>query len=258
MKKKNQNNIVELGNYDLNIVPTPYDDRDWHSNLCLVPFSRIGEVPKTLDYREYLNKPRDQKSEGQCAAFSCCAMKEVQERIDCGYRGFFSPQFVYNQRENRSEGMHTKNVMDILYKVGVVRERSYRFLTRDPITPELLKEAANFRIKHYARVNSVMDAKNAIFQTGPILIAVPVYGTSTQNRMWYPSGVIRGGHMMTLVAYNEESFIVRNSWGDTWNGNGYCNLNFNDWSYIWEAWTTTDADSKDVPPEMLQIGRAHV
>ena len=31
----------------------------------------------------------------------------------------------------------------------------------------------------------------------------------------------KGGHAMTIVGYNNEGFIIRNSWGRNWNEDGY-------------------------------------
>lgn len=241
------NNIEQ---YKFDVIPSPYDNRDWNATLCMVPLNRIGQLPETLDYREYLNDARDQLREGSCAAMASCAVKEVQERIDCGYKGYFSPQFIYNQRDTLN-GMHSRRVMEILFKIGVIRESMYKYGSQSSITEEMFKEAKNFTINHYARVNSVIDAKNSLYQTGPLLIAVPVFGSSDIKYMWVPNGPMRGGHMMCIVGYTKDSFIIRNSWGPKWGENGYCYLPFDHWQYIWEVWTTTDADSPDMPPEFL-------
>ena len=37
--------------------------------------------------------------------------------------------------------------------------------------------------------------------------------------MWIPlkpRQAMRGGHAMTVVGYTEDSFIIRNSWGEEW------------------------------------------
>lgn len=186
-----------------------------------------------------------------CLSFAVTAIKEVQENIDCGYKSYFSPQFIYDQRGNTSAGMYPRTGMNILYNIGVVRESLYPYGTHHNINDEMKKEALNFKIKHYARVNSVIDAKMALFQNGPLLLAVPVFGSSTMSRMWVPNGKMVGGHAMCIVGYTKDSFIVRNSWGTNWNDNGYCYFPFNDWPYAWEVWSTTDADSPNVPPEIL-------
>lgn len=258
MTSKTVNKIIIHNNteYKVDVPVSPHDDRDWNSAFCMIPVGRIGEIPETLDYRPHIRPVRDQGKEGTCASFSACAMKEVQENIDCGFNGYFSPQFFYDQRGNVNEGMHSRRVMELLYSVGVIREKMYKYGTHNVITEEMKKEAEKFRISHYARVNSVVDAKNALYQTGPLLIAVPVFGTSDMTRMWFPNGPVRGGHMMCIMGYTKDSFIIRNSWGERFGDGGYCYFPFDDWAYAWEVWTTTDAESKDVPPEML-LGSAN-
>ena len=46
-----------------------------------------------------------------------------------------------------------------------------------------------------------------------------------------------------LVGYNEDGFIVRNSWGHNWGNQGYSIYEYNDWGSHWEIWTTIDLDN---------------
>ena len=68
--------------------------------------------------------------------------------------------------------------------------------------------------------------------------------------MWKPrTGDKRqGGHAMTVVGYNEEGFIIRNSWGPYWGNDGYCTYTYADWGSHWEIWTTIDDKSYIKPP----------
>ena len=55
-------------------------------------------------------------------------MKEWQEKKDINFREYFSPQFIYNLRENsESEGMYGRDVMRILSKIGSVDENTYNY-----------------------------------------------------------------------------------------------------------------------------------
>ena len=57
-----------------------------------------------------------------------------------------------------------------------------------------------------------------------------------------------GGHAMTVVGYTEDSFIIRNSWGDLWGDKGYCYYNFSDWGAHWELWCVVDDKTYVNPP----------
>ena len=56
---------------------------------------------------------------------------------------------------------------------------------------------------------------------------------------------------MTIVGYNKEGFIVRNSWGSKWNGNGHVIFPYADWGLHWEVWSSIDAESPKLPPELM-------
>ena len=68
--------------------------------------------------------------------------------------------------------------------------------------------------------------------------------------MWKRRGneSFKGGHAMTIVGYNNEGFLIRNSWGELWNKTGYTTYYYEDWGAHWEIWSCVD--KKDiVPPE---------
>ena len=47
----------------------------------------------------------------------------------------------------------------------------------------------------------------------------------------------------------EEGFIIRNSWGENWNGDGYTLYKYTDWGKHWEIWCTIDKDFIPIPEE---------
>lgn len=55
-----------------------------------------------------------------------------------------------------------------------------------------------------------------------------------------PDAELTGGHAMTVVGYNAEGFIVRNSWGAGWNDDGHCVWPYADFGKHWEIWTAID------------------
>ncbi len=231
-----------------NAVPSPDDDRDWIAESI---FKYEFKLPKSLDYRGSLTSIRNQQQQGSCAAQTAACMKEWQERQDIGYMNHMSPQFIYNNRENQnSEGMYARDVMKILSTIGCCTELDYPYgIEESPqnINPEIYKKAENFKIKSYAKINTIDGLKKALFINGPCYIAFPVYNNST--RMWIPKrGEKRdGGHAMTVVGYNKDGFLIRNSWGRLWGDNGYCNYSYKDWGAHWEVWTTIDDSSYEIP-----------
>jgi len=222
-------------------TPSPLDERDWAAESI---YDTSLKLPKKLDLRDDMPYVRNQGSLGTCAAQTAAAMKEWQEKKNVDYSSHMSPMFVYNNRENKeSEGMHGRDVMRILKNIGCCREMTYPYLTTVPIDEPILKEAENGKIKGYARVHTIDTLKRALFINGPCYISFPVYNRST--RMWIPSTGQKqeGGHAMTVVGYNNEGFIVRNSWGFMWGKNGCCIYPYSDWGAHYEIWTTMDDKS---------------
>ena len=100
---------------------SPPDLRDWKYHEHIVG---AVSIPASLSLLNTLNTVRDQGTLGTCAAFAGSAMKESQERKDINYTGYFSPWFIYLNRNTSggTEGMYLRNVMQILQAQGVASE----------------------------------------------------------------------------------------------------------------------------------------
>jgi hypothetical protein len=162
-----------------------------------------------------------------------------------------APQYIYNLRSNYpNEGMYLRNAMEILMKNGICPEADYPYAidkTPDSITPELNNIAKNYNIKSYARVNTIDELKETLIINGPCIICLPVYNKNDSNgRIWNKekSSVLDGYHCMTIVGWTKKGFIIRNSWGRLWNGDGHCIYPYSDWGIHTEIWSAVDVDSK--------------
>lgn len=223
------------------IDQSPEDSRDYKAEEHLdMVFSKDGFV----DHRKSMLDVRNQGSQGSCAAMSAAAMKEWQESLDINLKGYMSPQFIYNLRENKDkQGMHTRDLMKILKENGCVAEEFYPYGSTKNISGDLLKRGKNHAIKGYARIASMEELDVALNKNGPCIIAVPVYNHG--KRMWFKEEGQKysGGHAMLIVGRNSKGYIIRNSWGKTWGDKGHCIFPYDDWGKQWEVWTTIDADS---------------
>ena len=231
----------------LPIKPSPVDERDFI--LESVSPKLKANLPQTFDMRHNLGPVRDQGADGACAAFTAACMKEYQEFQDIGFDEYMSPQCIYDNRENQnSEGMYSRDVMKILSNIGSVPENDFPYQSGMDISDEHLETASRFRIKGYASIRTIDGLKDSLFKNGPALIAVPVYNYGAH--IWKPEGnqQMLGGHAMSIVGWNEEGFIIRNSWGPDWQLGGYTTFPYSHWGMQWEIWTTVDADSDEIAP----------
>lgn len=246
------------------IVPSPHDSRDWivenldstKQRVRSRSEKKVGNdqlvLPETLDLRKFLNPPRNQGTRGTCAAFSAGCVKEYQERIDINYRNYMSPESVYYFRTTGGEGMYVRNLMKILHEKGMAPEPYFPYGDSEPteFPPEAMASMKNYRIKSYARVTTIEGAKKALFLYGPLIIAVPTY--HNRPEIWKPKNEndqMVGGHAMAIVGYDQKGFIIRNSWGRTWNFDGYVTFPYSDWGLQWEIWSSIDAESPKLPPD---------
>jgi C1A family cysteine protease len=78
---------------------------------------------------------------------------------------------------------------------------------------------------------NITAIKEVLSQGYPVLFAIGVYTSFDCNDGIVPmpmmeSDYLRGGHAILLVGYDEknEVFTFRNSWGEEWGNNGYCQI----------------------------------
>lgn len=238
--------MKDLTQYKLNITPSPFDPRNWRYES----FVKAYTYPTTLDLRPFMFAVRDQGYQGSCAAMAGAAMKDYQEIKDVSMNEYMSPQFIYNNREDlNQEGMYMLDLMKILKNKGTCVEHLHPYGNLNIPNAEAYANALNYVVKGYAEVSTVEDLKQALYENGPCVIAVPVYNYTT--RMWYKRAgdSLLGGHAMSIVGYTEEGFIIRNSWGDDWGDEGYTIFPYSDWGCQWEVWSTVDAESDPNPPD---------
>jgi len=223
-------------------VKSPRDIRDFYYRAIKAPVA----LPVKFSRRSELGAVRDQGIVGACVAFACCVMKDWQESKEQGQPYDCSERFIYARRSNiDSEGMWPHDAMDILLKAGTPPETMCKGIWYPPTNgdrccdePETIEAAVKNKIKMYARVYTVEDIKQAIFQDGIVPIGVPVFndwvtGVATlTGHIPMPAaseGVI-GYHMIAATGWDDETqeLEFRNSWylipglkawGD--GGNGY-------------------------------------
>lgn len=242
-----------MNNYKLNLKESPVDKRDF------VIVSNSHKYPDTLDFRPYLEKVRNQGEQGSCFAFAVSCMKEFQEHKDYKFEGYMSPQFFYDVRGNlydedktNDEGMFGRDVMKILSKIGICTEDEYPYgiensKHKDKIDKTIYESAKKHTCLSYGRIYNINELKHSLYKNGPCLICMPVYNYGP--KMWqkeHDNQKLLGGHAMCVVGYTKKAFIIRNSWGDQWEDQGYCYYPFSEWNSHWEIWTTVDNNTKIV------------
>jgi len=216
-------------------------------------------VPSAIDYTSRMTPVRDQGDEGTCVAFaSVVGVKEYEDTNEYKRLITLSPRFVYNLcKENDGipdeEGTYPRVAMKVLMKHGVCPESLWPY---KPHQTDDHKKGADvkakvYRIKAYARLESVQDMKRSLLVNGPFLAGVRVYES------WFTKSVrktgripmpekgeeMAGGHAVCVVGYDDKPglFKFKNSWSGRWAQKGYGFLPYAYMQrYCSDAWSATD------------------
>jgi hypothetical protein len=126
------------------------------------------------------------------------------------------------------------------------------------------QDAATRPLGAYYRIakESVADLQAAIFEVGAVFCSGEVHSgwdlvdwdllTADEDHVWAPDPDVdfampiiqppppsepKSGHAFALVGYNEQGFIVQNSWSHTWGYHGFAVLPYSDWvESAMDAW----------------------
>ena len=181
-------------------------------------------LPSYYSYVDTLPSVLDQGSEQICVPCTVSSYLNWRENLKVGSikDNGVSLYEIYRSRTNNGEGMTYKDALSYLRKKGVK------------------SDVGRLYIKQYGRVMSSMMLKYAIIMNGPCFGALPVF--SERDKFWKKTygDIFMGYHAIAIVGYDEEGFIIRNSWGDNFGDNGYVTIPYNDFNELLEIWTVIE------------------
>ena len=197
-------------------------------------------------------------------------------------RYVFSPAFVYNQiNGGQDQGAFFEDAFPLLENSGDVDIEEFPYddldYTTQPSATE--KEAAKqYRIPGSPKWgylftndvnwgglgpfdNSLTEVKSLLDSGRPLVFGIPIFSDfpDTEGNPsspfydyggWNPDSDYLGGHAVYIAGYDdsvgggEGGFLMVNSWGSGWNGNGQLYLSYEfARKWVWEAWFMDDSDS---------------
>lgn len=238
----------------LNCIPSKEVENDWGytaavgSAILEVP----PKIPPSVDLRETWWNIGDQKDTGSCVGWASADailrwhMVKAQKLKD---KDKLSVRFQWMAAKEVDEwttpstclecqGTSLKAALDIARNYGSVPD------VEVPFEPEKLSHktpnefyaiASKYKINNYFNLrkpgldwNKVKDRwKEWIATTGPILTRLDVdinwmNADKTKGKLdKYSPETASGGHAVAIIGYNEDRFIIRNSWGTTWGDKGF-------------------------------------
>jgi hypothetical protein len=137
-------------------------------------------------------------------------------------------------------------------RYGLVPEERYPFNERvvtQAVPLDVLEGGQAALFQGFYRIDSegsalVEDCKQALAKGYPFMMALQVDDVFDQcnsdTPLGPPTGKIHGGHMVAIIGYSGNNFLMVNSWGTTWGFNGF-------------AWLTAEAIAAGTDHSVAQV-----
>ena len=205
----------------------------------------IDQLPKTVDWRDrgVVTAVKNQGHCGSCWAFGSTETIESHFALNTGHLVNLSPQQLVSCSANPKKcggyGGCSGSIADLAYQYvmqnGMAEEYSYGY------SPEtsLGKSNGTCMASEVAPVANLtgyfkVDSNNATLMAATLALAGPL-AVNVQANIWgdYESGIYDGcdfsknidiDHVVQLVGYTPDAWIVRNSWTSFWGESGYIRL----------------------------------
>lgn len=182
------------------------------------------EIPKSYSFKRFLPPVLNQGAESICVPCSVSAYLNWRENLKTGSKKDNKIDYheIYNIRTNPGAGMTFKEAFKYLRHHGVS------------------SKSGKLIIKEYALIKDINALKMALIMNGPCVGALPVY--SDRSEFWNKHGGdgFYGYHAISIVGYNADGFIIRNSWGTGFGNAGYTTIKFEEFNKLLEVWTIID------------------
>lgn len=226
----------------LNARPDPIDFRDRYYQPSLVEL-RTRRSPRLLSATGFA--VRQQGREGSCTGQALAAVIDMQNLTRWGdganvpkrvsARMLYESARVFDEfAEDGLEGSSLRGALKGFFHRGVCDAAIAPYFDGDVtwhLTPDRAKDARRVGLGAYFRLrHELNDYHAAITEAGAIYCSAMVHkgwesAKVAANRGRIPLAkqrngkpVLLGAHAFAIVGYDEEGFLVLNSWGEDWGG----------------------------------------
>ena len=182
-------------------------------------------LPEEYSYVDYMSKVLDQGQDPICVACSVSTYINWRKNMETGDKDDHFTNITQLKNFFKTAGGTSDG---LTFKAALRELRHNGIKTKEGIV----------KIREYAMVNSFLALKHAIIMNGPCLGALPVYDM-IKPEFWRKNsdGEYYGGHAISIVGWNKEGFIIRNSWGKHFGKKGYVTIPYSEFKYFFEIWT---------------------
>ena len=217
-------------------------------NESHLPFSG-GKMPDSVDHRSKMPPVYSQGMLSSCTANALVAIYSFH------YGGFEGSRLFlyYNERvlENcvsSDKGVSLSTAVKALYAQGLCPEVNWPYnsgtVTVKPLDACYTLAAAREPITYHLIAHTIPAIKAALAQGYPLMVGLAIFASIMSNEV-AKTGVVPmptagdkcdGGHAVVIVGYDDTknggSWIMRNSWGESWGDKGHFYLPY---AYLLDA-----------------------
>ena len=191
----------------------------------------------------------DQGNEGACTGFGLAAVVNLLHQRQGRKDAQVSAQMLYEMARRHDEwpgknyeGSSCRGAIKGWYQMGVCKEQLWPNDEKGgDLTLVRAQDARKHTIGAYYRIRkNIVDMHAALNEAGVIYASADVHSgwmSPKTGRIPYPPKTKEGGHAFAIVGYDEDGFLVQNSWGKSWGRNGIALWTYEDWSdNVSDAW----------------------
>ena len=226
-------------------VLSPFDARDFKVTAVNKDFPDSFELDKL--------PVKNQGQVGSCVAHAASEIVEYINRWQEGEYVQMSTGYIYGNREYETNklagGYYARLAMKVLKNNGDCSQDLFPYNVKMPKAEELYlnrdkaidEEAYKNRITSYFTLKTADSVKSVLMDGYPVLCSL-VWGKGTkynkEDKMVHFSDNTDGGHCVIIVGWDDQGWIIQNSWGKSWGNNGRAVISYN--APIKELWGCTD------------------
>ena len=232
-------------NFINEVITSTIDIRDYQIN-------KVSNLPDTFTL-DILPTVKNQGSKPTCVAHAAASVIEYHYEKEHGNRRVFSTEFIYGFRDlfyYIGDGMMIRNALSTLKNYGDTfntvcpgnNDYKEAMATVEADLLTYLLEAEPHRVASYYRCKDVDDVKSALVCHGPVLVSMNTYKNAkiVNDVYTYDTNNESGRHCVMIYGWNEKGWLIQNSWGTSWAGDGRFILPF-DYKFN-EMWGITDKE----------------
>ena len=213
--------------YTKGAMPPKTDLRDYK----YIPVAMAAEeavIPPAFELE--VGEVKNQGAIGSCVAHVAAEIEEYFNKKETHMTIPLSPGYVYGRRyEYKGEGMYLRDALKTLRNYGVCYNDEFPYNEEVPLILDKFNAVKEWKTDKYHQISSyfsidVNDAdaiKQALLNFGPVMGSVKWY-----SDIKVKDGIIEsrqdfsfGYHCIMIYGYNEQGWLIQNSWGSKW-GNG--------------------------------------